>query len=409
MYGAPTPLDRWRTSSSWASGLTPEILGALFDRADAGELGPLLELFDEIRGKDPLVGGLVGDRLALVSEGVVHCSPSPQDPSAARAHEVCLFVERLLSDLKLYRSEVHDGAPCPVEVGQLPDVLEALALPFWHGVGVYWPVWERRRGDPTPTIVGVEHVSPSRYRSARAGSMRLDEGLFLETASDWHGTPLRSFDPLRWFVLTSGVSLPYSLAGVGRRVAFWFWLRTGGAFTMSRLLEKFGVPNVLLRRGYPEGNEGGSFSSEDLAALQLFAESYQSDVAAFLPRGFEAQVLSLTQGADALARAVLDVAKQSISYAISGQEVVGSASAPGGSVGVAGGAAGAGEKIVSRLSAQDRRRVVVGLEHLARRAVAMRWGRQTPYPVIKLADQGAAPTSGTQTAPTHEAQGASKP
>ncbi len=402
------PLDRLRFVQSWASGLTPEILGSLFDAADQGELGPLNELSDEIRGKDSLVSGLVGDRLAQVSEGEIVCQPSPLDPDPGRAGAVCLYVEETLAQLALYKSEHHGGESCPVKVGDLPHVLQALSLPFWHGLGLYWPVYQRVLGEPVPRIVGVEHLDPARYRSARPGSSRLDEGIFLETADDWSGRPLGSFDPMRIFALRSGVSLRYALAGVGRRVAFWFWLRTSGAFSMARLLEKFGVPNVILKRGYPEGNEGGVFSQADLQALQLFAESYQSDVAAYIPRGFEAEVVSLTQGSENLARAILDLSKQSISYAITGQEVVGSASAPGGSVGVAGGAASSAERIVGRLAAEDRRLAVSGLTEIARRAVTLRWGQSTPLPTIKIVEQGAASSgraASTQTAPTREAQG----
>jgi hypothetical protein len=205
---------------------------------------------------------------------------------------------------------------------------------------------------------------------------------------------------LLWFPLYANqAGLRLALAGVGRSLIFWWWMRISGSFALARLLDKFGVPNIVGEMSTPEG---ASFTDNSRAELDAFLQSYQSDVSALFPKGFKAIVLSVPTGADAVAAAVDRVTGSALRYGITGNEVTGSASAPG-QAGVAGGAPTVGERIQARLYAQDKRRVVGGLRHIARRAVTVWYGADAPIPLIKLLDPSVSPeraTQGTNAAPT---------
>lgn len=384
-------------------------MGNLFDMADAGEIGPLNELCSEIRGKDPLVKGLSGDRLSTVADSNLWIEPNPADPSAARQGELCIFLERLFAELKLYRYEQHDLERCPVEAGEFPEVCEVFSLPWYDGLGIYAPVYATQAGMPKPSIVGVEYIDPRRYRTARLGVNTGDETLYIESQNDWLGEPLWKLSPLLWFSLSANqAGLRTALSGVGRSLVFWWWMRIGGAFALSRLLDKFGVPNIVGEMATPEGQTSDPAASR--AELDTFLQSYQSDVSALFPKGFKAILLTIPPGSDLVAAAVDRVTSSAIRYGITGNEVTGSASAPG-QAGVAGGAGSVGERIQARLYAQDKRRVVQGLRHIARRAITIWYGSEAPIPIIKLLDpsvsqEGA--TQGTNTAPTNQTQGGAR-
>jgi hypothetical protein len=84
---------------------------------------------------------------------------------------------------------------------------------------------------------------------------------------------------------------------------------------------------------------------------------------------------------------------------ITGNEVTGAAAAPG-QAGIAGGAGTVGERIQARITTQDRRRVVSGLRHIARRAITVWYGPTCPVPEIKLVDPTLAKSNTTNTAPS---------
>lgn len=380
-------------------------MGQVFDAADAGEQGPLNELTNEICGKEALCKSLTEDRLSVVSDATIEVTPNASDPSPGRASEVTVFIEKLFKELKLYQYEQHNLDRVAVEIGELSEVQQAFASPWKHGVGIYFPVWATAAGEPRPKPVGVEYIDVARYRSARLGSQNANEGLFIETADNWQGTPLWHYDPLLWFTLNaSQPGMPLALAGAGRAMVFPFWLKIGGSFTVARLLEKFGTPNVIGEATYPEGPVTGAFTPEQRADLEDFLAKYQSDTTALFPKGFNVKILAMTQGADAVARVVDEMATKSLRLAITGNEVTGAASAPG-QAGVAGGAGSIGERIQARITTQDRRRVVSGLRHIARRAITVWYGPDCPVPTIQLVDPSAPKTTDTtNTAPSAATQ-----
>jgi phage gp29-like protein len=402
LFAAPSPRDRVRYPAGYAAGLTPTIMGNLFDAADAGQLGPLNELTNEICGKEGLCKSLTEDRLSVVSDATIEVTPNAKDPSPGRASEATVFVEQLLSDLKLYEYQQHARDRVPVEIGELSEVQQAFASPWKHGTGVYFPVWATAPGEPRPKPVGVEYIDVARYRSRRSGSLYVNEGFLIETEANWQGEPLWMHDPLLWFTLSaSQPGLPPSLMGAGRALVFPFYLNIGGMFTSSRLLEKYGVPNVIGEASYPEGPVTGAFTPEQRADLEAFLAAYQSDTTALFPKGFKANILNVGQGAHELARFVEEMSSKRLRLTITGNEVTGAASAPG-AAGVAGGQGSVGERIQARITTQDRRRVVSGLRHMARRALKVWYGAECPCPDIKLVDPSLAQnkTDTTNTAPS---------
>ncbi len=407
LFGRPSPRDHVRYPAQYAGGLSPEIMGSLFDAADDGEVGPLNELCDEIRGKDPLVKGLSGDRLSTVADSDLWVEPNPADPSAARQGELCIRLERLFQELKLYEYEEREnGERCPVEIGELAEVCEIFALPWYQGLGVYFPVYATKAGEPRPSIVGIEYIDPRRYRTKKPGSQSGAETLYIESQNDWQGQPLYQINPLLWFSLNANqAGLRRALAGVGRSLVFWWWLRINGAFAIGRILDKFGVPNVIGEMADPTGQT----FADSKADLDEFLKNYQSDVSALFPKGFKVNILNIPPGSDGVAVTVDRLSGSAIRYGITGNEVTGSASAPG-QAGVAGGAGTVGERIQARLYAQDKRRSVLGCRHVARRAITVwGYGADTPCPIIKLLDPSTSPeptTKGTNTAPTTTTQGA---
>lgn len=379
-------------------------MGQLFDASDRGEVGPLNELGAEIWGKDPLVSGLIGDRLAATAEVELQVYPNTRDPDQGRASELCLFVESWARDLATYSFEDVGHDRVPVQEGQVTEVLEAFSIPWYYALGLYWVLWDVRPGEPRPVPCGIELLDPSRYRLAALGSTTGEDGLYLETADAWQGRALRDLDPLRWFALRS--SRPgqrTSLSGVARSLVFWWWLRINGAFAISRILEKFGVPNVI---GVGSDPTGGAYTAEERAELDLFLQSYRSDVSALFPKNFTPQLVTVPPGSDQVAAAVLALTKSAITYGILGNEVSTTAQGAAASAGVAGGAGTSAERVEKRLILQDRRRAANGFAELARRAVHVWYGAEAALfvPEVRLLDPALATVNTTNPAPAPAAQ-----
>jgi len=353
----PPPQDRRRTANRYSSNLTPRRMGNLFAASDNGEIGPLNELLQEIWGKDPFVGGPIGDRLTAASAVDLVVEHNPLDPDQYRAIELAAFVERVLPRLELYKFETRDkGERCPVKVGGLSQCLEALAIPWYFGSGIYWPVWSTRPGESRPVTRGFELIDPRRYRLDDKGEGQL----FLEDAEHPLGRPLWSFDPLRVFRLqASRAGMPLQLSGVSRGLIFWWWLRISGSFDLARYLEKFSLPNIV---GESSDPTGGSFTQDERDELEEFLQNYMNDVTALFPKGFKAILLTAPAGGHAVFEVIERMTKSAILYGIFGNETLTSSSGTSAGAGIAGGAASSGERVHKELILGDRRRSAEGLE-----------------------------------------------
>lgn len=340
----PPPQDRRRTANRYSSNLTPKRMGSLFAASDNGEIGPLNELLQEIWGKDPFVGGPIGDRLTAASAVDLVVEHNPLDPDQYRAIELAAFVERCLPRMELFKFETRErGERCPQKIGGLSQVHEALSVPWYFGEGIYWPVWVKLPGESRPVIKGFELIDPKRYRLDQFGEGQL----FLEDQECPMGRPLWTIDPYRVFSLrTARAGMPLSLAGVGRGLVFWWWLRINGAFDFARYLEKFGVPNVI---GESSDPVGGQFSQDERDELDEFLASYMNDVTALFPKGFKAILVQAQAGGHAVFEAIERVTKAAILYGIFGNETLTSSSSTSAGTGQAGGAASSGERVHKEL------------------------------------------------------------
>ncbi len=380
---APPPQDRRRYPGRYAGGLTPQRMGSLFEAADIGEIGPLLELEAEIWGKDPFVGGPIGDRLTAASAVDIQIEPNPADPDQYRAVELAAYCEEVLPQLKLYRWEEGEapGERSPHEIGGLSHVLEALSIPWYYGLGVYWKIWEAPPGMPRPRVKGLEFLDPRRYR------LGADDSILLEDEANPQGKRLRSYPSLSWLAVSaSRAGMRLALSGVGRALIFWWWLRIGGAADLARYLEKFGLPNVV---GESSDPMGGAYTSDERAELELFLESYRNDVTALFPKGFKAIVLAAPAGGHAVFEAVERVTKSAILYGILGNEVTTSSQGAAASAGVAGGAGSVGERVQRELILGDRRRSAEALERVERDSIFVEHGaaHATYPPKVSLVDR----------------------
>lgn len=385
----PPPQDRRRSPGRYAGGLTPSRMGRLFEGADSGDIGPLLELEAEIWGKDPFVGGPIGDRLTAASAVDIQVSPNPADPDQYRAIELAAYCEEVLPQLKLYRWEEgeREGERSPIEVGGLSHVLEALAIPWYYGLGVYWKLWAAPPGLPRPRVKGLEFIDPRRYR------LGIDDSILLEEEAHPTGKRLRSYSSLAWLTVSaSRAGMRLALSGVGRSLIFWWWLRMGGATDLARYLEKFGLPNVI---GESSDPMGGAYTETERGELELFLESYRNDVSALFPKGFKVQMLAAPSGGHAVFEAVERVTKSAILYGILGNEVTTSSQGAGAGAGVAGGAGSVGERVQKELVLGDRRRSAEALECLERDSIYVEHGPEhAAYPPkVSLVDRSPASAS----------------
>jgi phage gp29-like protein len=396
-----SPLDRLRLPGRYASGLTPSRMTRIFDMADNGEIGPLMELIQEIWGKDTQVGGPINTRLTNAGAVDIVVKHNPTDPDQYRAIEAAAYAESILPNLKLWGFENgSQGARYLVEKGsgKVADVIQALSIPWYYGLGVYWIIYETQYGYPKPRPTGIEFIDPRRYR------LGTDDSIRLEDVNHPLGQPMREYDWYRWFSVDATLAgSRIALSGVGRALVFWWWLRISGCFDLSRYLEKFGIPNIIGEQA--EGENLGTYTQDQRDELDLFLESYQSDVAALFPPGFKVQLLQAQPGGHAVFEAVNALTKSAILYGILGNEVTGSASAPG-QAGVAGGQGNVGERIEDNLELGDRRRAGGGLERLIQRSCFVEYGKRFPSPLVELVPAGAAPTPQTQQGQSQPTPGA---
>jgi phage gp29-like protein len=379
-------------------------MGALFTAADNGEIGPLNELIQEIWGKDPFVGGPIGDRLTAASAVDLVVEHNPLDPDQYRAVELAAFVERILPQLQLFKHETREkGERVPVKVGGLSQVFEALSIPWLFGEGIYWPIWSPRPGERRPVTRGIELLDPRRYRLDATGEGQL----FLEDAEFPMGRPLWSIDPFKVFALQSSrAGMPLQLSGVGRGLIFWWWLRINGSFDLARYLEKFALPNII---GETSDPTGGGFTDDERAELDEFLRNYMNDVTALFPKGFKAILLTAPAGGHLVFEAIERVTKSAILYGIFGNETLTSSSGSAAGAGIAGGAASTGERVHKELVLGDRRRVAEGLEHIGAMNVAVQYGPEHSLypPRVFLIDQSPRPVEqGNEASPSSSPTGA---
>lgn len=398
------PADRsTRQPAQYSSGLTPEILGELFDRSDRGELGPLNELGMDIWGKDPFVGGLIGDRLAACSEVDLIVLPNERDPDQGRAFELAQFYESWIYDLKAYKCR--PNITQPRSEGGLSAVLELLSIPWYTGMGIYWRMWDTPVGMPRPLPSGIELLDPTRYRTARNGDTQAETGFYLETEEMILGRDIYEYPSQYWCVSTaSRAGQRIALSGVNRSIAFWWWLRITGTFAISKILDKFGVPNIV---GESNGAGAGSWDATEQGKLDEFLQNYHSDVAACFPAGYKINIVNMQPGSDQVAQTVMMLAKSAIMYGVLGNEVSTSAQGAASSAGVAGGAGTVAERVEKRLVLQDRRRAVDVLDDTGAHATLAYYGAQNCryLPQISLVDISLTtrPLQGSNPAPAAQA------
>lgn len=390
-------------------------MSRLFAAADAGELGPLLELAREAWGKDPFLGGPIGDRLTQSSAVDLQILANPQDPDQGRAMALAAYVEEMIPALASYRYEPAGGAaatgyargyragPYRADVaapagpasavdqvavweGGISHVIEALAISWYYGLGNYWIPWDRLPGEPRPRPVGVSLIDPRRYRVDEWGR------LSIETVENPSGLALRSLDPLCWLsVSASRAGMPAALAGVGRGLMFWWWLKISGAQDLARYLEKFALPNVVGERA---DVLAGAFNQNEDDELAKFLDAYMNDVAALFPKGFKVEILSAPPGGQGVFETIERVCRSAILYGILGNETTTSSAggAAASSPGIAGGGASEGARVQRELVLGDRRRVGEGLQEIGRRGIYVEFGAEhaTYPPLVQLLDASAA-------------------
>ncbi len=391
----PSPTDRMRYPGKWATGLTPGRMIQVFDMADMGQIGPLYELLEEIVGKDTFVGGPYADRVVAAGAVDISVEPNPQDPDQYRQMEACAYAEEVLPGLKLFGFETRpDGARVLTEkgAGEVSDVIEAIASPWYKGLGEYWIIYQAIAGHPRPRPIGIEYLDSRRYR------LGPEDQLLLETARAPLGEPLSGFDWYRWFsVDATRAGSRIALSGVGRALVFWWWLRMSASFDLSRYLEKFGLPNVIGKQATNQGS--GIWTQDQRDDFADFVESYQNDVAALLAADMDVEILTAPSGGHAVFEVLDRLTKSAILYGVLGNEVTTTAAGSGGQ-GVAGGAGSVGERIQYDLILGDRRRAAGGLRKILKRGLYIEFNQQFPPPLVKLTPAGATATNAQTPAPS---------
>lgn len=205
-----------------------------------------------------------------------------------------------------------------------------------------------------------------------------------------------SYPEKMWSIATaSRAGQRIALSGVIRGIVFWWWMRISGSFAVSRILDKFGVPNVIGEASTPAA---GSWTQEEQTRLDQFLQSYHSDVAACFPAGYKPVLVQMGPGADAIAQVAINLSRSAIMYGILGNEVSTSAQGAAASVGVAGGSGTAAERVEKRLSLQDRRRAVDQLTDLELHAIIDYYGAANArfLPTLSLIDGGQQQNTGTR-------------
>jgi phage gp29-like protein len=327
-----------------------------------------MELEQELT-KDELIGSYLDTSLGSLSQRDVLLSP-PKGEDPARASEVIEFCEGILRGLRFLAPVADDYA----DEGGLPEIVEAVDASRYFGMSLLWGHWDNRPGEPTPVPVAVELFDQRRYRTKPETNEVL-----LETRESWLGQPLSEFDP--WHLMPAygrSLSPRKEFAGMGRAVAFAWYLRSQARLYSLGYAERFAIPAVI---GTFEGDADAikaAYDEKNLARLQLFIESFMSDAAGLFPPGFKVSIVGAAQGGEKLFEYLEGAARRAISTAFFGQD--GTTSGEGGSLAKA---------QVNEISRQDLirkggRRVASWIRRLLGYAVALRFGPEVPPPEVNF-------------------------
>ncbi len=366
-----SPKDQKRYPTWYSGDLDPEVLGAILQIAETGDLGPLQEVGGRIRGRDSVISGLIDTRIAAVSQCKVRIKSNPSD-EPLQALASALFVESWIQNIKLLKH----GEQGIEEKGGLTDVLEELAAVWFTGILPVWIYYEQKRGDAWLTPYGIEILEARRVKTLPG-----DDQIRLTSSQASTGEPLSDNSKLLWFVLTtqrSGVLLCY--AGVVAKILFPWWLGTLSDENLAKYLDRFGVPIPIGTRPLKTDVEGG-FTAEDSASLDDAVQQIHNETLGItIPKAADLKVFTAPPGGEKLFEMVRADCERRVNYAIVGQ--TGTNTGDGGSFAKA----KVNHLIRADLIARDRHLVATGLMRLAERALWLHFRHWVPAPIIEVYD-----------------------
>jgi phage gp29-like protein len=364
--GGRPPRDSGRWPSWISSGLTLERMSSVLRSADQGYPVDYLTLIQEVATKDPLITGLLGTRLAALSQRKVKVAPSLADKDRVRAAEVAVFCQGILDGIRLARPELD---VYKTEKG-LKGLVAGLSVASYYGAEAGFVHWAARPGEPLPVPVGVEL-----YDERRLVFDPNDQHISILTADHpAQGEPLACLEPaLVIEARATRITRVLSQAGTGRACMIPWWIRNDSNLNLMNYLETWSRPIVIGKHG---PTPGGGYSEAQQAAFQNFLEDLMGDSRVLLPPGFELETLSAVSGGEAVFESTDKLTERQISFALVGQ--TGTAAGEGGSLAKA----EVNERVQDDVIEGDADMVGESLENLLSNAVALWYGEGVPAPRV---------------------------
>jgi phage gp29-like protein len=366
--GGRPPRDAGRWPSWLSSGLTLDRMSSVTRSADQGSPQDYLTLIQEIATKDPLITGLLGTRLAALSQRKVKVSSSPADKDKVRGEEVALFGQSILDGIRLARLE---GDTYKKEKG-LKGLVAGLSVASYYGAEAGYVHWTARPGEPLPVPVAVELFDERRL----VFDQQDQHVSVLTEGAPSQGVPLHCFEPaLIVEARATRITRVLSQAGTGRACLIPWWLRNDSTRNLMNYLETWSRPTII---GKAAQGVGAGYSEAMLAAFQNFLEDMMGDSRVLLPPGFDVTTLSAVAGGEAVFETTDKLTERQISFALVGQ--TGTAAGEGGSLAKA----EVNERVQDDVIEGDADMVGETLENLLSHAVALWFGEGVPAPRVEF-------------------------
>ncbi|SBW09188.1 conserved hypothetical protein [uncultured Alphaproteobacteria bacterium] len=272
-------------TDSVASGLTPERLADLLNRAAEGDPRDYLVLAEEMEEREAHYGSVLGTRKRALSALVPAVEAASDDP-----RDVALA------------DEVRDLARDP----QFPDMLDDLLDALGKGYSVAEIIWNTRRTPWKPER--YEHRDPRWFSFDRESGRRL---LLLDDQAPM-GMPLA---PYRFIThvprLKSGLPIR---GGLARLVAWSFMFKGYAVKDWMAFIEVFGLPLRI-------GKYGQSASEDDIDTLVRAVTNIGTDAAAVIPESMaiEFKDTAAGKGGHEVFKAMAEWIDEQVSKAVLGQ------------------------------------------------------------------------------------------
>lgn len=335
-------------TASVASGLTPETLVSMMQRASEGDAQDFLTLAEDMEERDQHYGSVLGVRKNAVTGLEVKVESATDEPA----------------DVKL-ADEIRELIAEP-EFGDMScDLMDALGKSY-SAVEI---MWDRSERQWRPR--GYEHRDPRWFRFDRETGRELR---MLDDSDQLNGLPL---PPYKFMVHKPRIKTGLPIrCGLARMVAFAWICKAYAMKDWMAFAEVFGLPITL-------GKYGPGATPDDVSVLRSAVANIGSDARAVLPDSMkiEFEKSGAANGGDALFERLCDYLDRQTSKAVVGQTSTSDAQASG----LGSNQASVHNEVRGDIMRHDARQLSNTLTRdLVRPYIDLNHGPQKAYPIIRV-------------------------